>query len=189
MDGRINGQVVTQFVRAYQSIAPLRLGELWAVPIMLRLTLIENLRRVAFRIAWRRRHRDLALEIEGSLVGSLDEHRVALELWRKSYNEERPHEALGMRRPAEVYRESPRPFEGAPDEIAYPPGWLSRKVRGIGSIRLHGAEIRISAALAGWHVGLRPGGPESYLVAFGGLPLGRIDMTAHAFHAESGETP
>jgi len=61
-DGRINAQVVTQFVRAYQGVAPLRLGELWAVPIMLRLTLIENLRRVAYRIAWRRQHRDLALE-------------------------------------------------------------------------------------------------------------------------------
>ena len=39
------------FVAAYQTVAPLKLGELWAIPIMLRLALIENLRRVAARIA------------------------------------------------------------------------------------------------------------------------------------------
>src|ERR1019366_5970355 len=39
------------FVAAYQTATPLDLGELWALPIMLRLALIENLRRVAARIA------------------------------------------------------------------------------------------------------------------------------------------
>ena len=42
--------MLSSFVEAYQSVAPLRLGELWAVPIMLRLALIENLRRVSTRI-------------------------------------------------------------------------------------------------------------------------------------------
>jgi len=48
------------FIAAYQTITPLKLGELWAVPIMLRLALIENLRRVGVRIAAGRRDRDLA---------------------------------------------------------------------------------------------------------------------------------
>ena len=42
---------LTSFVAAYQTVTPLTLGELWALPIMLRLALIENLRRVAARIA------------------------------------------------------------------------------------------------------------------------------------------
>ena len=42
---------LTSFVAAYQTAMPLNLGELWALPIMLRLALIENLRRVAARIA------------------------------------------------------------------------------------------------------------------------------------------
>ncbi len=46
-DGRIDAETVSRFVAAYQSVAPLKLGELWAVPIMLRLALIENLRRIA----------------------------------------------------------------------------------------------------------------------------------------------
>ncbi|MFA5083093.1 MAG: hypothetical protein WC474_11150, partial [Hydrogenophilaceae bacterium] len=59
-DGRIDPDSLGRFVAAYQTITPLRLGELWAVPIMLRLALIENLRRVAVRIAAGRIDRDLA---------------------------------------------------------------------------------------------------------------------------------
>ena len=50
-DGRMDAEALQRFVAAYQTVAPLTLGELWAIPIMLRLALIENLRRVAARIA------------------------------------------------------------------------------------------------------------------------------------------
>ncbi|MDP1904503.1 MAG: glucoamylase family protein [Pseudomonadota bacterium] len=50
-DGRVDPDSLSRFVAAYQTVSPLRLGELWAIPIMLRLALIENLRRVAVRIA------------------------------------------------------------------------------------------------------------------------------------------
>ncbi|MPZ45690.1 MAG: cyclic beta 1-2 glucan synthetase [Betaproteobacteria bacterium] len=50
-DGRVDANGLSSFVGAYQSVTPLQLGELWAIPIMLRLSLIENLRRVATRIA------------------------------------------------------------------------------------------------------------------------------------------
>ncbi len=40
-------ETVSRFVAAYQSETPLKLGELWAIPIMLRLALIENLRRIS----------------------------------------------------------------------------------------------------------------------------------------------
>ena len=46
-DGRVDAESLSRFVAAYQTVTPLTLGELWAVPIMLRLALIENLRRVA----------------------------------------------------------------------------------------------------------------------------------------------
>ncbi|MGA8006137.1 MAG: cyclic beta 1-2 glucan synthetase, partial [Burkholderiales bacterium] len=59
-DGRVDTEGLGRFVAAYQSIAALRLGELWAIPIMLRLALIENLRRVGVRIAAGRADRNLA---------------------------------------------------------------------------------------------------------------------------------
>ncbi|MCW8930905.1 MAG: cyclic beta 1-2 glucan synthetase, partial [Gammaproteobacteria bacterium] len=60
MDGRVDSENTAEFIAAYQSITPLKLGELWAFPIMLQLALLENLRRVALRIARRREERDAA---------------------------------------------------------------------------------------------------------------------------------
>jgi cyclic beta-1,2-glucan synthetase len=59
-DGRVSRGILSRFVAAYQSVQPLLLGELWAIPIMLRLALIENLRRVAARVAAGREERDRA---------------------------------------------------------------------------------------------------------------------------------
>ena len=50
-DGRIDVDNLNDFIAAYQSITNLKLGELWSIPIMLRLALIENIRRIAARIA------------------------------------------------------------------------------------------------------------------------------------------
>ena len=59
-DGRVDTESVVRFIAAYQTVTPLNLGELWAIPIMLRLALIENLRRVGVRIATASIGRNLA---------------------------------------------------------------------------------------------------------------------------------
>ncbi len=59
-DGRVDPERLRSFITAYQTVTTLRLGELWAIPIMLRLALIENLRRVAARVATDRIDRSLA---------------------------------------------------------------------------------------------------------------------------------
>jgi cellobiose phosphorylase len=59
-DGRVDPESLSRFVAAYQKITALKLGELWAIPIMLRLALIENLRRVAAREAASTTDRDHA---------------------------------------------------------------------------------------------------------------------------------
>ena len=59
-DGRVDPGSLGRFVAAYQTVAVLKLGELWAIPIMLRLALIENLRRVGARIATDRLDRNQA---------------------------------------------------------------------------------------------------------------------------------
>ncbi|MBK9061972.1 MAG: carbohydrate-binding protein [Acidobacteria bacterium] len=46
-DGRLDAERLTRFVLAYQAVAPLTIGELWAWPSMLKLALLENLRRIA----------------------------------------------------------------------------------------------------------------------------------------------
>ncbi|MGE5406870.1 MAG: GH36-type glycosyl hydrolase domain-containing protein [Methanosarcina sp.] len=59
-DGFIDPESLNRFIRAYQTVSVLKLGELWAIPIMLRLALIENLRRVSVTIAAGRIDRDVA---------------------------------------------------------------------------------------------------------------------------------
>ncbi len=60
-DGRVDPESLGRFVAAYQSVTELQLGELWAIPIMLRLAVIENLRRVAVHIAVGWKERNLAV--------------------------------------------------------------------------------------------------------------------------------
>ena len=61
-DGRVDMPVLDAFIDSYQAVTTLTIGELWAMPLMLRLALIENLRRVAIRIMNARQHRDLAAQ-------------------------------------------------------------------------------------------------------------------------------
>ena len=50
-DGRVNLKSLIRFIKSYQTVTSLKIGELWAIPIMLRLALIENLRRISIQIA------------------------------------------------------------------------------------------------------------------------------------------
>ncbi|HEY4246346.1 MAG TPA: glucoamylase family protein [Lacunisphaera sp.] len=59
-DAQIDATPLSAFISAYQSVVPLKLGELWAIPIMLRLGLIENLQRITKRLLTARQDRDLA---------------------------------------------------------------------------------------------------------------------------------
>ena len=60
VDAQLDAEPLRAFVAAYQTVSVLTLGELWAIPIMLRLALIENLRQVTSRLMIARHGRDLA---------------------------------------------------------------------------------------------------------------------------------
>src|ERR1022692_4763173 len=77
-DGRVDPESLTSVVSAYQSATPLDLGELWALPIMLRLALIENLRRVAARIAGDRISRNQADTWADRLTGTAEKDPKSL---------------------------------------------------------------------------------------------------------------
>ncbi|HEY1149901.1 MAG TPA: glucoamylase family protein [Pseudoduganella sp.] len=77
-DGRVDPESLCRFVEAYQERATLKLGELWAIPIMLRLALIENLRRVAARVAENRLQRDVANSWADQMVEIADKNPSGL---------------------------------------------------------------------------------------------------------------
>jgi cellobiose phosphorylase len=72
-DGRVDAASLDGFIASYQSVVPLTLGELWALPLMLRLALIENLRRVAARIAAGRYDRDLAADWAERMIRTVEQ--------------------------------------------------------------------------------------------------------------------
>nr|WP_255604495.1 glucoamylase family protein [Oscillochloris sp. ZM17-4] len=49
-DGRVDAEILLRFLNAYQSVAPLRMGELWAIAIMLRIGLVKNLSRLSAQV-------------------------------------------------------------------------------------------------------------------------------------------
>jgi len=71
-DSRFDPEALTRFVRAYQTVQPLSIGELWAVAITLRIVLVENLRRSAVRIMSRRSAREEADAVADRLLGVND---------------------------------------------------------------------------------------------------------------------
>jgi cyclic beta-1,2-glucan synthetase len=68
-DSRFDPEMLRRFVRAYQRVQPLTIGELWAVAITLRIVLVENLRRSARRIVTSRAARQEADALADRLVG------------------------------------------------------------------------------------------------------------------------
>ena len=91
------------------------------------------------------------------------------------FNEERPHEALDMARPADVYTPSQRPYDGLPD-LHYPFHDRDALVTACGRICMHRKKINISTVLAGQRLGLKEVDDGIWLVSFMHYDLGYIDL-------------
>jgi putative transposase len=126
--------------------------------------------------AHERMHGDISRELEA--MG--ESAQESLDLWRRMFNYERPHEALGMRCPGELYLASERKYEGTPEDLEYPQ-MCTRRVCQHGTIRMDGERLFLSTALAGWSVGLKPIDAELMEVWFGRLLLGHVDLTTSSF--------
>ncbi|HEY6255024.1 MAG TPA: IS481 family transposase [Xanthobacteraceae bacterium] len=91
------------------------------------------------------------------------------------FNSERPHEALAMKCPAEVYSPSTRPYNGLPD-LAYPFHDRDILVTACGRICMHRKKINISTVLAGQMLGIKEVDDGIWIVSFMSYDLGYIDL-------------
>jgi putative transposase len=91
------------------------------------------------------------------------------------FNNERPHEALTMKCPAEVYHPSPRPYTGLPD-IDYPLHDKTIVVTRCGRICLGKKKINFSQVFAGQAVGIKEVHDDIWLVSFMDYDLGYFDL-------------
>lgn len=99
----------------------------------------------------------------------------AFETFQRSYNEERPHEALGMDTPAQHYRPSQRVMPKTPPEPDYPDEAAVRHVRHNGEIRWNGGFVYVSQTLAGEAVAATENEDGEWVLSFYAHPLGIID--------------
>jgi Integrase core domain len=93
----------------------------------------------------------------------------------REYNDERPYEALDMKPPAEIYKPSPRPYQGLPD-LAYPFHDPDVLVTACGRICMHRKRINVSTVLAGQRLGIKEVDEGIWLVSFMSYDLGFIDL-------------
>jgi transposase InsO family protein len=106
-------------------------------------------------------HRTLKAEVlNGASFRDLDDCQLAFDEWRPRYNHVRPHQALGMATPGARYQPSSRSLPAVLPAIEYAPGDQVRKVDVDGFISFKNRPWRVSKALRGEPVALRPTGEE-----------------------------
>jgi len=127
--------------------------------------------------AHERLHLDIRRELQGQ---DWTDRQAALDEWRHSFNHERPHEALDLRCPGELYRPSPRAYEGTPEDLTYE-SLAARRVQRQGYIHWQDQRVFVSEALRGWSVGLEPLALGKWTVWFGRLLLGELDERTASF--------
>jgi transposase InsO family protein len=91
------------------------------------------------------------------------------------FNTERPHQALDMKRPADIYTAAPRPYRGLP-ELAYPLHDRDIVITACGRLCMLRKKINISTLLAGQRVGIKEVDEGIWLVSFMHYDLGYVDL-------------
>jgi len=126
-----------------------------------------------------RMHRTLKQEATIPPASSLRGQQRKFDGFREEFNQERPHESLGMKRPAEVYQASDRSMPKRLEPYDYPGHYLVRRVSRSGTIRVLGRQIFVSNTLQEDYVGLEEVDDGVYDLYFCFYQIGRYDLKAN----------
>lgn len=117
-------------------------------------------------------HRVLKAETTRPTSRNLRAQQRRLNRWVGIYNQIRPHQSLGQRPPAELYRPSPSAVRII--QQTYPKHWPVRRVRTNGEIKCFGRKRFIGEAFVGHPVGLKPLGAGNFTVYFSNVLIGQL---------------
>lgn len=123
-----------------------------------------------------RMHRTLQQETAEPAAANRRDQQRAFDRFRREYNQERPHEALGQQTPASHYAASPRTY---PARVPIPEYDSSMQVRNIaphGHFSWQGKEIFLSETLQGERVGLQQTADEHCTIYFARFPIAVLDL-------------
>ncbi|MBZ9980074.1 MULTISPECIES: helix-turn-helix domain-containing protein [unclassified Mesorhizobium] len=122
-----------------------------------------------------RMHRTLKAETTRPPGMNVLQQQARFDAFMSEFNDERPHEAIGMKVPAELYRGSSRAYQGLPG-LEYPFHDKDILVTACGRICMHRKKINISTVLAGQRLGISEVDDGIWLVSFMHYDLGYIDL-------------
>ena len=122
-----------------------------------------------------RMHLTLKKEATRPAGANILQQQAKFDAFLEEFNQERPHEALGMKCPAEIYSASCRPYRGIP-EPHYPFHDRTVVVTSCGRLCLYNKKINLSVSLAGQAVGVKEVDHGIWLVSFMEYDLGYIDL-------------
>jgi len=122
-----------------------------------------------------RMHRTLKAATTQPPAANLASQQRRFDTWRREFNDQRPHEALGQRPPSAVYTASRRPLPEHLSEVIYPEGYVVRQVRQNGSIKWRSRLIFVCTSLVGEPVGLSQFDDQRWRVHFLQEPIGIFD--------------
>ena len=131
--------------------------------------------------AHERMHLDVAAELEASPADNRDTQQRAADRWRRLFNHVRPHEALGMKSPADLYIRSSRPYRGVLPP-RYPITFAVRRVTKSGCVHYLGKTIFVSESLAGHDLAVRRARSGRLAIRFYDLSLGFVDLASAPPH-------
>lgn len=121
-----------------------------------------------------RMHRTLKAETTRPPSNSRLAQQRRFDHFRREFNNERPHEALGMKTPASLYTASLRPMPDKLPTLEYPSHYEVRYVSANGGIRWNRQWVNVSTTCVGEYVGLEEIDDGIWNVYFGPLKLGRL---------------
>jgi putative transposase len=122
-----------------------------------------------------RMHRTLKQETASPPASNRRAQQERFDRFRREYNEERPHEALGQQTPASYYQPSSRSYPERLRPIEYPADWQKRRVSDGGQMRWLGESVFVAHALEGEFVGLEPVADDQWRVWFSFYQVGVLD--------------
>jgi len=121
-------------------------------------------------------HRELKNKCCNNPSKNMQAQQVRFNKFRKEYNENRPHEALGMIPPAQVHKKSRRLYKAKVKEWKYPDDWAIKYICQNGIIRVGKKQsIFVGTALQGKTVGLEPIGTGIFRLHYRDFLLGYVD--------------
>jgi transposase InsO family protein len=121
-----------------------------------------------------RMHRTLKAQTARPPAANLRAQQKRFDAFRAEFNRERPHEALRMKVPAELYRPSDRPYPKHLKSFVYPGHYEVRKVSTNGGVRWNAQWLWVSQILGGLYIGFEEVDHEAWDVYFGPVLLGRL---------------